>query len=125
MNKAIIDHLGQVLISGVRDASIELWEQMFEGKIKSAGAKLLYNKLVDNFDQPQREKILAILSQVVDTTIHNFLWTIEQADDIDLVLKKEQENLSVKSLSDGLTGELYTEDGWILRFSKKAYFEPS
>ncbi|MNG10573.1 hypothetical protein D3C84_940500 [compost metagenome] len=125
MSKSNLDYFGQIIVSGARDASIGFWERLLEGKIKSAGSKLLYEELQKEFDHSQREIVLLIISQVVDTTVHNFLWTIEQTDDIDLIRSQEQGSMSLKSQSDGLTGELYSEDGWILRFSQKNYIEPS
>ncbi len=43
------------------------------------------------------------------------LFMIEVQDEIELLFKKENLN----DLSDGLSGELYTEDGWIKNYSKE------
>ena len=43
----------------------------------------------------------------------------EQHDDIELNMSNENLN----QISDGLAGELYTEDGWIQKFSKQRYEE--
>lgn len=44
---------------------------------------------------------------------------IEQNDDIKVMVGDND----IKEDSDGLEGELYTEDGWINRFSKERYEE--
>lgn len=49
--------------------------------------------------------------------MHNMLFMIEEHEEIELLYKEE--NIAEKS--DGLSGELYTEDGWIEKYSKKLY----
>jgi hypothetical protein len=44
---------------------------------------------------------------------------IENSEEFDLIKTSNSGNeLSLREISDGLCGELYTEDGWIERFSK-------
>lgn len=61
----------------------------------------------------------AIVSSI-DDVVHNFLWMLEQHEDIDLLCGEDDESAkeNVRDLSDGLTGEIYTEDGWIAKFSR-------
>ena len=47
------------------------------------------------------------------------LCMIEEHEDIDVQVKKQ----NISDISDGLAGELYTEDGWIQRFTKQRYEE--
>lgn len=70
----------------------------------------------------QSELIKDLVPEIVDTTIHNLLWTLEQEEMIDVTVNVDVDGklASLKDVSDGLAGELYTEDGWIFRFSKKA-----
>lgn len=55
-----------------------------------------------------------LIPEIVDVSLHNMLFMIEENDDIELLF----ENENLKEISDGLAGELYTEDGWIDKFSK-------
>lgn len=56
---------------------------------------------------------------IVDTTLHHLLWTVEQEDLIEFTFKEDDQIVNINEISDGLAGELYTEDGWISRFSDK------
>ena len=49
----------------------------------------------------------------MDITIHSFLNYISNEENIKLLVEQED----ICELSDGLSGELYTSDGWIERFS--------
>lgn len=48
-------------------------------------------------------------------TIDNMLCMLEDNEDFALI--KDGENIA--ELSDGLSGELYTEDGWISKYSEQ------
>lgn len=52
---------------------------------------------------------------VVDLSIHNMLCMLEDHSDFSLI--KDGKNIA--ELSDGFSGELYTEDGWISKFSEQ------
>ena len=43
---------------------------------------------------------------------------IESSDEIDVIVNEDGNKISVKDVSDGLAGELYSEDGWLLKYSK-------
>lgn len=60
------------------------------------------------------EIVIWLIPEIVDVSLHNMLFMIEENDDIELLF----ENENLKEISDGLAGELYTEDGWIDKFSK-------
>ncbi|MBP1937641.1 hypothetical protein [Paenibacillus sediminis] len=53
-----------------------------------------------------------------------FLWFLEEEDSVDITFDNGSgETISIKEISDGLKGELFTEDGWISRFSRKKNME--
>ncbi|EFS6814276.1 hypothetical protein JR617_000290 [Listeria monocytogenes] len=52
---------------------------------------------------------------IVDNTLFNILTMFEQSED-KLTLLANHENII--EASDGLAGELFTEDGWISKFSQ-------
>ncbi|CAM4503942.1 hypothetical protein FHS16_004556 [Paenibacillus endophyticus] len=120
MSREQMDFLGQVLMSGVRDQSISFWDKLIEGKMRGSMSK----KISESYSTEQLEILTDIISQVVDTTLHNLLWTIEQEDQIHLKVQLDEDAIDIKEASDGLAGELYTEDGWIIKYSEKRYIEP-
>jgi len=119
-----LDLFGKLLIEKVRDESIEQWQLTLSGKMGGERSRFLYKELSKSFDEIQINLLEEIISQVVDTTIHNMLWTIEQESELKLLINTNQGHVDLVEASDGLTGELYSEDGWILKFSKKLYIEP-
>ena len=55
---------------------------------------------------------------LTDMSLHNVLSMIESSDEIDVIVNEDGNKISVKDVSDGLAGELYSEDGWLLKYSK-------
>ncbi|MCM3749960.1 hypothetical protein M3223_21730 [Paenibacillus pasadenensis] len=73
----------------------------------------------------QREWLLDISAQIVDTTLHYFLWAIEENEKINVSIQNRDGELEeTKTLSDGLPGELYSEDGCPLLVSKANLNKP-
>jgi hypothetical protein len=65
------------------------------------------------------QKLLeAFATGLVDSTLHDLLSFFEGTEEF-LIAFQENENdlVDLKEISDGLAGELVTEEGWISRFS--------
>ena len=120
-NKQILDFFGQILMERIRDEAIDDWERIFQGKMRDNESKIIFETL-SSFSPEQIQFIINLFPKIVDTTLHHLLWTLEQEDINVLVKDEENKFLNIKEISDGLAGELYTEDGWILRFSNKGEF---
>ena len=117
MSNVAIDRFGEVLMTRVRDESIDKWKSIVRGQMATsdeAAAKLV--RL-----EPNAKRIfVSLLPHVVDTVIHNLLWTLEQSQEISVRVKAGRATVqSVAEVSDGLCGELYGTKGWISRFSKE------
>ncbi len=112
----LLDVFGEILIKRVRDEAIEQWEKTIHGELKSEESQRLYKQISSS---GQSELFNDLVPKIVDTTLHHLLWTFEQNELIDIVANGDSKQISIKEISDGLAGELYTEDGWISRFSSK------
>jgi predicted PhzF superfamily epimerase YddE/YHI9 len=124
MSKKFLDYFGELLITRVRDKAILEWDMIVDGKMKDASSKEIKKNLM-KFNAEQIDLVRRLIPQIVDTTLHHLLWTLEQEKSIDVAVKTDSEVVpSIREISDGLAGELYTEDGWIMRFSKQRYEEP-
>ncbi len=112
------DFFGKELMYSVRDPSISRFEDILNGKLKSKELMELTNKLND-FNEPEREFIKKLVITVVDNVIYNFLNMLEENEDtLTLLVNNEGgEKEDIVGLSDGLSGELFTNDGWIGKFS--------
>lgn len=113
-----LENFGEVFVNEVRDNTIEIFEKMFDGRMKGLTAQTVQEK-ISLFNEQQKNTVLWILSKAVDQCMHNMLFMVEEHEEIDILY--DAENIAEKS--DGLTGELYTEDGWIEKYSKKPYDE--
>jgi hypothetical protein len=118
MSKDVLDQVGALLMELVRDWSIEELNSVIRGNGKSPEQKKLGNffKAFPSTSQDALEKLVPI---AVDTTLHYFLWLIEENQNLDLVMKTPNGIQSIKNESDGLSGELYSSNGWLAQFSKQ------
>ncbi len=118
-NDEILEKFGQVLISEVRDETIDKFQMIASGSMKSVPALELHRKL-NTFSEDQLSVIRQVVVSSIDDVVHNFLWMLEQHED-DIVLScgedKSSKKENVMELSDGISGEIYTDDGWIAKYS--------
>jgi hypothetical protein len=115
----ILDEFGRLLISFVRDNVLDINDLIISGHMGGKENRDLYEK-IKHLDEDNQELVRQFSKQAIDGTIHYFLWMIEQYEDYDLVKYSQESSqpISLRDISDGLCGELHTEDGWIERFSK-------
>ncbi|MHC1686063.1 MAG: hypothetical protein AB6733_24565 [Clostridiaceae bacterium] len=118
MSESILDLFGKKLISEVRDETITTWDMMLNGEMRGVTAQEVKEK-ISIFSDEQIEVLRWIIPKITDTSLHNLLVMIEQNDEMKLEVFDGERNYDIKEISDGLEGELYTDDGWIKRFSKE------
>jgi predicted PhzF superfamily epimerase YddE/YHI9 len=117
----MLDRFGEILIRRVRDKAINDWEKTINGKMKSPSAARIRD-LLSGFSIQQVEILERLIPEVVDTTLHHLLWTLEQLDSLKIVISDQDgTTYDIKEISDGLPGELYGDHGWITRFSEKPH----
>jgi len=113
-----LDDFGKMLMDRVRDDTISSVDQMLDGTMKGITAQNIQEK-IKAFDKEQMETVEWLIPQVVDLCLHNMLWMVEQEEEITLLYQGAE----LREESDGLSGELYTEDGWIQKYSSQRYEE--
>lgn len=114
-----LDKFGRVLMTQVRDATISDWHKLVTGNMKGERAQQI-RAMFTSFSSEQRNVLLSLVPEVVDTVLHHLLWTLERVDDVRLAVKTtEGEVASIREQSDGLAGELYSTNGWIARYSRQ------
>jgi hypothetical protein len=86
--------------------------------MKSVDAQNIF-KIYTSIDKIHHDKIDAIVLNIIDRVLHNALWMFEQSADFTICEKSSIDpDEDIVDLSDGLSGELYSEDGWIEKYSK-------
>lgn len=114
-----LDTLGRILMTRVRDKSVSEWDRIVAGEMKDASSRQIHSDL-HQLGDASAAMVSRLIPAVVDTVIHHLLWTLEQEQRLDLVVRLEKASVSnLRDVSDGLPGELYTEEGWIARFSRE------
>ena len=110
-----LDRFGTFLMRRVRDEAISYWDMIVAGEMKGKRAQDIHTR-VEKLPADAVAVLHDLIPQVVDSTLHQLLWGLEEADDITVDVDDVHD---IKSVSDGLAGELYTEDGWIAEFSQQ------
>jgi len=112
-----LELFGKEFIEQLRDVSIEEYLAIKNGEMKSEDAKQVFQSysLMDKSSQVLADKIIL---NIIDRVLHNTLWMFERSNDFTICEKKfvDPEN-DVVEMSDGLAGELYSDEGWIEKFS--------
>ncbi|WP_086478940.1 hypothetical protein [Oceanospirillum sanctuarii] len=109
-----LDKFGKLIAEDLRDSALNRCLDIEAGTIKSYDC-LELTKEFSQFTESQLQIINRLVTKCIDTGIHDFLFAIEEAQD-ELSILVNGENIAEKS--DGLQGELFTEDGWYERFSE-------
>ncbi|MFZ5968226.1 MAG: epimerase [Bacillota bacterium] len=122
MNENALDYFGRLIMSEVRDETITSWDMIINGKMKGLTAQQVREK-ISGFSEEQIEVLKWLIPKVTDSCLYNLLTVIEQNDELKVTISDGQTDTDIKQISDGLGGELFTEDGWITRFSKERYDE--
>lgn len=119
MSQAALDQFGQLLMTKVRDQSISDWKKIVDGRMKGVSSVRI-REVLSPLSEEQRQVFLSLVPEIVDTVLHHLLWTFEQEDDVRIGVVADDEDIaSLNDVSDGLAGELYSDEGWIARFSKE------
>ena len=111
-----LNAFGKILITDVRDRTVHDVDSLISGKYRSSNA-LKWTKDFSLLDSNGKKIVEAFIPVVVDYCLNNFLEMFEEHEEIEL--KMSGQNLT--QISDGLAGELYTEDGWIQKYTKQRY----
>ena len=109
----VLNEFGKILITEVRDGTIDSMNKMIDGTMKGTTAKLIRKKIAI-LNNEQIEILKWLIPEIVDFSLDSMLFMFEGHPDLQLVFQ----GVDLKEVSDGLSGELYTEDGWIQKFSK-------
>ncbi|WP_434752301.1 hypothetical protein [Paenibacillus amylolyticus] len=115
--KQALDTFGQVVMSDLRDRSIDFFELLVEGHWKSPSLEKLQAG-IQGLNEEQINLVRAILIRSLDRGIHDFLFKLQEQADFENDIEIKVQDVDIIQSSDGLQGELFTEKGWIAKFSK-------
>jgi hypothetical protein len=114
MSSSVLDRCGELLMHKVRGRAVDQWSRILSGTMRDQESRELFESL----DPDQRAIVNDLVPRIVDTVMHFSLCLFSSEHGLRLAVQDEKEHLiDVAALSDGLPGELYTEEGWISRFA--------
>lgn len=113
----ILNNFGEEFISEVRDSTIENMEMILSGKMKSEEARKLFQKVKD-LDEETQSIVREFIFKTIDNGLFNTLTFFEQSEEYAIQYQDEDNTENLNDLSDGLAGELYSDNGWITKYSK-------
>lgn len=103
-----LDAFGRSLMQARDDAAASMLTAKVEGGRSTARDPA---RILEAIPLAQREKHVL---EIIDATLGSLLAQLEWDEDIEILCRGR----SIRHDSDGLPGELYTDDGWIRRFSR-------
>jgi hypothetical protein len=121
MSQVALDKFGQLLMKRVRDEAVTDWKMMIDGRMKGASAEKV-REFLGRLSEAEKKLFSQLIPGVVDTVLHHLLWTVEQESDLYVGVETDNGIENLREISDGLPGELYSDEGWIARFSKEDRF---
>lgn len=116
-----LSEFGRFLMTKLRDRGIGDLDFLLKAKWKAPSLKKIQREL-QSLSAPQRKLVRRAFVKSFDAAIHDFLFALQEQTDLAGGIAVTVAGQNVATLSDGLQGELFTEDGWRARYS--AYGEP-
>ena len=114
----ILEDFGKSFIQCIRDEVYDDFKKITEGNVKTKSLQLL---LEDYEKLSQENKILLerLVACYIDRSIFYTLrfFECEGNNKNGFHISKGKEN-NIANISDGLAGEIFSEDGWISKFSR-------
>jgi len=114
-----LDVFGKKFVEEVYDYALVDWQGIVSGKAKRGVlADSFKEHFGENLNQSEKERLLWLISEVIETTMFYELNFFEQNPDY-LLSTSDEESVNLTSISDGLAGELVSDQGWIARYAGK------
>ena len=116
MENDALNLFGKLLMEEVRDIVIAAYYDIIEDNFVSEESKYLRSMIKKyNLNNDGLEKFI---TEMVDRTIFKFLFLFEMNENFSITSNIDNTVVNLVEVSDGLAGEIFTEDGWIKKFSE-------
>ncbi len=112
-----LNEFGKFITYNLRDRGINHYDLLAKGHWKAPSLQNLQNDL-SKLTAEEPDIVRRCVVKVLDNALHDFLFALQEAHDNDEEINIVVDNENIASLSDGLHGEPFTEDGWIAKFGE-------
>ncbi len=109
-----LENFGKLLTTSLRDSALNRCLDIESGRMRSPDYKELTSDLSE-FSENQMRIVKRLLTECVDTGIHDFLFALDESQDELTVLVNGDD---IVNESDGIQGEIFNDDGWFEKFSE-------
>jgi hypothetical protein len=116
MNKAL-DKFGEFFVKNTRDKMLGDLDMLMRGAWKAPASQALQAKIA-GFSDDQKDTVREIAEHIIATGMHDLLFALQEEADLDGTVRVLVDGVEVATQSDGLHGEIFSEEGWIARFSQ-------
>lgn len=108
--KEVLSQFGHEFIKNTRDRTFKIYKKLKNNEMKVKDNLILYNK-INNLNLDEQLILDDVVYEMVDLVLFNVLNFLEENTQIEF----KDENIN--AITDGLAGELYSNEGWIRKFS--------
>ena len=112
-----LDKFGEFFVSNLRDKMLDDLQMLLTASWKAPSAQKLQDRLATLNDE-QRDILRETAEHLITAGMHDFLFALEEDADSGGSIRIMVDGTDLAEASDGLHGEIFTENGWISRFSK-------
>jgi len=111
------DKFGAFFVQKLRDPMLDRLEKLLSHRCISRDTQILVDQLA-GFTDAQKQVVRDTVSELITAGMHDLLFAIQEDADAGGPVKVLMDGQEVAKLSDGLHGEIFGDEGWIVRFSK-------
>jgi hypothetical protein len=112
-----LDKFGSFIVKNLRDQALDDLEMLLRGAWKSSATQDMQRRLGLLTDD-QKQLFREVANRVITTGMHEFLFALQEMSDANKGVEVQVDGSNIASLSDGLHGEIFSEEGWIAKYSK-------
>jgi hypothetical protein len=112
-----LEKFGKLFVENVRDKPLAYLQLMFGGHWKAPALQPLQSK-VSNLSPDLKALVSELAEDLLTHAMHDLLFAFQESHDGNTGIEIVVDGKPIAGLSDGLHGELFGKDGWIVRYSK-------
>ena len=112
-----IDKFGKLFVENLRDRPLDYLQLLFDGMCKAADVQRLQSK-VSSLSPDVKATVRELVEDLLTNAMHDILFAFQESHDDKTGIEIIVDGEPIAELSDGLHGEIFGEEGWIVRFSK-------
>lgn len=112
-----LDKFGSFVVRNLRDRMLFDLDMYLRGKWSAPESQVIQERL-SRMPPEDQASIRDLVDRLITSGMNGLLFALQEETDADGSIRVVVDGQEVAKLSDGLHGELFGEDGWIVRHSQ-------